>query len=154
MERNCGNCALKAIKAGMCPIFNRKTKDEDSCPYFTTKVSTCESCGQLLTNNEFLIESNNIFHTVCQNCATSNKCGLCANSNQCAFQTDRSCSEPPMIMEQRRQGNMIVQQQVINMKRVQITCTTCPCFRSEGLSDGDFCWRQLNCSCSNHRYKF
>lgn len=155
MEKRCGNCALKALKNGMCPIFNANMEDENGCPHFTTNISFCSKCGSLILTNKILIEDENKFHMVCANCGINNPCGLCANVNDCIFETDASCPEPPQVVIQQRRGNMVTQTLSLNMKRVKLTCEKkCPCFRSEGLEDGDFCWKKLNCRCSNHQYKW
>jgi hypothetical protein len=89
---------------------------------------------------------------MCGECATGHPCRSCTHVNECRFQSDESCQEPPFVMVQQRQGNMVVQSQQLNPKRVQATCASgCPCFRQEGLEDGDFCWKQTGCGCVNHK---
>lgn len=151
----CGQCALKAIKGGMCPIFNANMEGKDGCPMFTDELRICELCGSIIPKGGHIIEENDIFHLICSNCATSSPCSHCDRTNVCRFQTDQSCPEPPYIMAQHRQGNAIIQTQQLNLKRVEATCAqNCPCYRPEGLEDGDYCLKQLGCGCRNHRYNW
>ncbi len=150
MLRNCKYCALKNLKNGTCPIFDEKMEDELGCPYFTTNLDVCDVCGNPFLKGGYLQEENGVYHMMCGNCATGNPCKTCTHSQQCRFQTDQSCSEPPYIMVQQRQGNMIMQTQQLNIKRVQATCARgCVCFREKGLEDELFCWRQIGCGCNN-----
>ena len=152
MERKCGQCALKALKNGMCPIFNANMEGENGCPYFTTEIHACEICGNLIPKGGYIQEEDGAFHLMCGDCATGHPCKSCKEVNSCRFETDQNCQEPPYVMVQQRQGNMVVQTQALNPKRVQATCANgCPCFREEGLEDGDFCWKQIGCGCNNHK---
>jgi hypothetical protein len=100
---------------------------------------------QLLDRDE-----NGVWHEMCPRCANAPRCSTCIHS-YCAFQQDTNCQEPPMVMRQMRQGNMIVQQQVMNPKRVEATCRQgCPCFNEDGLDDGSFCRRQDECGCEKY----
>lgn len=150
MERRCGDCALKALKGGMCPVFNANMEGENGCPYFTTELKVCEICGSIVPKGGYLQEDNEVFHLICNDCATGDPCRTCKQIKECRFQTDQSCSEPPYVMVQHRQGNAIIQSQQLNPKRVQATCAQgCLCFREEGLENGDFCWKQTGCGCNN-----
>lgn len=152
MERKCDDCALKALKHGMCPIFNENMEGESGCPYYTTELHACEICGALVPKGGYIQEEDGIFHLMCGDCATGHPCRTCKLVSDCRFQDDNSCQEPPFVMVQQRQGNMVVQSQQLNPKRVQATCANgCPCFREEGLTDGIFCWKQqTDCGCKNH----
>ena len=48
MERVCGNCALKALKNGLCPVFNANMEGKSGCPHFTTELTSCDVCGRLI----------------------------------------------------------------------------------------------------------
>ena len=150
MERKCSNCALKALKNGMCPIFNANMEEELGCPYFSTHVNYCDICGSAILRGTYLCEENDIVHFMCSDCATGNPCARCVKHQECRFQSDKSCTEPPYVMVRRQQGNAIVQTQVLNRKRVEATCAQgCPCFRPEGMEDGCFCFKQEQCGCNN-----
>lgn len=155
MERKCGDCALKALKGGMCPVFNANMEGESGCPYFTTDLKVCEICGSIIPKGGYIQEDNEVFHLMCGDCATGNPCKSCKSVKECRLQTDQSCPEPLYVMVQQRQGNMVVQSQQLNPKRVQATCAQgCPCFREEGLEDGTFCWKETGCGCNNHNYNW
>ena len=150
MERKCGDCALKALKNGMCPVFNANMEGGSGCPYFTTHLDICEVCGNVILSSSIIQEEDGVFHLMCRNCATGHPCAACTSVRECRLQTDQSCPEPLYVMVQHRQGNMIVQQQSLNPKRVQATCAQgCPCYREEGLEEGAFCWKMLDCGCKN-----
>ena len=145
MERKCGQCALKALKNGMCPVFNANMEGESGCPYFTTEIHACETCGNLIPKGGYIQEDNGEFHLMCSDCATGHPCKSCKKVNSCQFETDQNCQEPPYVMVQQRQGNMIVQTQALNPKRVQATCAQgCPCYNAE-----HGCMREYGCGCQN-----
>lgn len=148
----CGQCALKAIKGGMCPIFNANMEGKDGCPYYATELKTCDICGALILTGGFIEEDNGVFHQVCSECANGNPCKTCKFVHGCKFEQDQSCTEPPYVMVQHRQGNAVIQSQRLNPKRVQATCAQgCICYYAEGLETGEFCWRQLGCGCTKHQ---
>ena len=142
--KTCDNCALRTIQNGICPIFNRNMEGERGCPYFTKEIQKCENCGTIVPKGGFW-ENN---HFLCAECATGSPCKICKYLNSCALTQDQTCGEPLYISVQQRQGNMIVQTQKLNPRRIQLTCAkNCPSFRKEGLEDGTFCWKQLDCGC-------
>lgn len=144
MERYCNNCALKTIQNGVCPIFRKDMTNEFGCPYYTTELNSCDICGNLIPKGGYLEEdSNGNFHLLCNDCATGNDCNICSNS-YCALQQDQTCPEPLYVMQQQRQGNMVIQNQVINPKRIELTCKKgCYCFHNET------CFKMAGCGCSN-----
>lgn len=152
----CGECALKILKGGMCPIFNKHMDDFQSCPQFTTELKICDICGSIILNNVIVQEDpENTFHLLCQNCASGNPCQTCANLNQCSFRTDTNCKEQPYIQMRQRQGNMIIQRQAINPKRIEETCAKgCPCFDPQAANDSLPCQKENKCGCRNHHYNW
>ena len=154
MERKCGQCALKALKGGLCPIFNKDMSNEDGCPYFTTSPRSCEICGVLLPKGGVIENIDNSCHTFCENCATDTSCKTCLKSYECKFRTDKTCQEPLYVTVQQRRGNAIIQSQIQNPRRVQATCAQgCPCFNEEGLDDNTFCLRQTDGWCNRYDRK-
>lgn len=155
MERKCGNCALKALKNGICPIFNENMEGESGCPYYTTHIETCDICGNIIPKGVYIQEDNEQFHLMCHECATGNPCRSCKNVQKCRLEQDKTCREPLYVMVQHRQGNAVIQTQQLNPKRVQATCADgCKCYRPEGLKDGSFCWKQTGCGCDNHQFNW
>ena len=151
--KKCGRCALKTLKGGMCPIFNRTMEDDEVCPYFVMELKYCELCGQPVPKGGILdMDDEGNYHLICDECGKASPCHSCVKGQECRFQTDRSCQEPPYIMVQQRQGNMVMQTQQLNKKRVEATCAqNCPCYYPEGLEDGNYCLKQICGGCANHK---
>ena len=147
----CDNCALNQLQNGACPVFQADMTGKDGCPVFQSELHICSICGNPIIGSVYLEHDENMnWHEMCINCVKAPYCQTCVNS-YCAFQEDTHCPEPPTVMHQMRQGNMIVQQQVMNPKRVEATCRQgCPCFNEDGLDDGSFCKRQDECGCEKY----
>ena len=151
--RKCGKCSLQVVNGGVCPVFNRQMEDEEpGCPIYSMSVNTCDICGTAIISGGTIQEDEGKNHIICDSCMNSNPCLTCINMSNCLFETDKSCGEPKVISVQKRQGNMIVQTQAINPKRVQKTCAKgCPCYYEPGAADGYYCWKQFNCPCNNYK---
>lgn len=147
----CDECAFKTMRNGGCPVFNADMSGKDGCPYFQKDLHTCSICGQPIIGQIVLEEDKNEkWHEMCMSCASAECCKTCIHQ-YCAFRQDSNCPEPLAVMQQIRQGNMVVQQQVINPKRVEATCRQgCPCFNEDGLDDGSFCSREHGCGCDKY----
>lgn len=147
----CDTCVFKTMRNGACPIFNADMTGKDGCPYHSTDLHICSICGNPMIEKSILErDENGVWHEMCSQCANAPLCHNCAHS-YCAFQQDSHCPEPPVIMVEHRQGNMIMQTQTINPKRVEATCRKgCPCFNEDGLDDGSFCTRQFGCGCEKY----
>lgn len=149
MEHKCGQCALKALQGGMCPIFRADMSEKDGCPYFTSELRTCHICGSVIFGAGILEADEDIWHELCQRCAAAAPCAVCQHTD-CRFQSDQSCQEPPFVMVEQRKGNVIMQAQAINPKRVQATCAQgCSCYHE--TDEGFICFRQEGCGCKNYK---
>lgn len=149
MEHKCGQCALKALQGGMCPIFRADMSEKDGCPYFTSELRTCHICGSVIFGAGVLEADGDIWHESCQRCAAAAPCAVCQHTD-CRFQSDQSCQEPPFVMVEQRKGNVIMQAQAINPKRVQATCAQgCSCYHE--TEEGFICFRQEGCGCKNYK---
>ena len=149
MEHKCGQCALKALQGGMCPIFRADMSEKDGCPYFTSELRTCHICGSVIFGAGILEADGDIWHELCQKCAAAAPCTVCQHTD-CRFQSDQSCQEPLFVMVEQRKGNMIMQTQAINPKRVQATCAQgCSCYHE--TEEGFICFRQEGCGCKNYK---
>lgn len=148
----CDTCALTTIQNGACPIFNADMSGKDGCPYHTTELHICSICGSPIIGTVYFEHDDNMnWYKECMNCVQATPCQTCIHQ-YCAFQEDTHCPEPHTVMRQMRQGNMIVQQQVINPKRVEATCRQgCPCFNEDGLDNSTFCSRQNGCGCNKYK---
>jgi hypothetical protein len=147
----CDTCVFKTLRNGVCPIFNADMTGKDGCPYHSTELHICGICGNPIIEKAILEQDKNgDWHKMCPQCANADQCKTCVHS-YCAFEQDTSCQEPPVVMRQMRQGNMVVQQQVMNPKRVEATCSQgCPCFNEDGLDDGTFCGRKNGSGCNKY----
>ena len=149
MEHKCGQCALKALQGGMCPVFRADMSEKDGCPYFTSELRTCHICRSVIFGAGVLEADGDIWHELCQKCAAAAPCTVCQHTD-CRFQSDQSCQEPPFVMVEQRKGNVIMQAQAINPKRVQATCAQgCSCYHE--VKEGFICFRQEGCGCKNYK---
>lgn len=151
--KNCDNCALHNIQNGVCPVFRSDMTGKGGCPYHTTELRTCGICGGLILGRGILEpDDTGAYQEICPQCSSAEPCQTCIRKQQCAFTQDTTCPEPPMVMIQKRQGNMVIQTQQMNPKRVEATCRKgCPCFWEEGLDDGIFCLKQIGCGCTEYK---
>lgn len=149
--KQCNDCALKTMLNGMCPVFSADMSDKEGCPYFTNELHLCDVCGHPIINVVYVEQDENEkWHKLCADCVNAPPCKTCVH-RYCAFQQDTSCPEPQTVMREIRQGNMIMQAQVLNPKRIEATCRKgCPCFNEDGLDDGTYCGRQ-NAGCGKYR---
>ena len=107
----------------------------------------CDICSrQINTKNSVLCEDK-IFCFDCYNYCGS--CSMCQLGESCEFQTNPS-PLPKQIMKVIRNGNMVVQQPVINPERVKLFCTECKCFSK----DAQVCNKMTAKTCSNYIYYF
>ena len=147
----CNDCALKNLENGMCPIFKSDMTDKPGCPYHTTHLDYCQLCGAPIIGKAVIDVTDDEAHIICGRCTNATPCQTCSNK-YCAFEQDQSCHEQPYVMVRKQQGNMIMQTQALNPKRIEATCRKgCPCFNEEGLNDGTFCMRQQEDGCRNHK---
>lgn len=147
----CDTCAYKALQNGACPVFKADMTGHDGCPYHSVELNTCDICGSIIFGKGILEEDEGRWHILCNSCLAATRCKTCVNQ-YCAFMQDKNCKEEPYVMVQQRQGNVIMQTQALNPKRVEATCRKgCPCFNEDGLDDGTFCGRQNECGCSKYK---
>ena len=153
MAKKCQMCALKNLNQGKCLVFNADMSNEDGCPHFTMSAQFCSFCGGYIPKGGIIeVEKDNIYVLLCEKCGNLDMCNKCINNQECLFQTDHSCKEPPHVMKEVRQGNMVMQTQQLNLRRVEQTCAKgCPCYYPDGLDDGTFCLKTAGIGCD--RYK-
>lgn len=150
MVNYCKTCGLLDPAQNVCRLYKVKMDpNEDFCGRHTKDVYTCEVCGAITLQPVYDLEEGGSCHLLCMNCATQrNTCLFCKNNTECAFETDPS-PLPKVIMKTIQQSNMVMQQQVLNPDRIEITCKkNCKCFDAE-----NGCLRQNN-SCGNHDFKW
>lgn len=152
----CGKCGH--YKNNICLLTNLEVDKNDLCRNYTESPYICEICGNHLTLKKviFTYGQNNPFHMICPTCISFiNTCQTCKSVNTCKFVEDQTISEPPYIMkqnviEQLRQGPAIIQQQVKNPKRINLTCkVNCPCFINEQCNRENGSCDKYQCSVEN-----
>jgi hypothetical protein len=109
-----------------CAKFNIKVNpEEDFCAWHDSEdTPICAFCEE--TEGLLLINFYDNWHYICQNhFSVLYTCQTCDWSAQCGFHNDPNGQ--PYIVQQVRQGNMIIQQQVKNPEMISQHCTTCHC---------------------------
>lgn len=148
----CGTCVLQTLKRGVCPIFNVKTDEDDCCPYYCETLNPCELCGTHILNGAIIeIDEMGNSHQFCGKCGNLDPCQLCQEATECVFDSDTSCSEPPIVTVTQQNGNIRVQSQQINPKRIEATCAKgCNCY----IPNEEYhCLRKLGTGCSKYRLR-
>lgn len=131
---------------GICQLMREPAPEDCKCPHYTAApLNQCVFCKQITLDGVFILNKEDKPFPICKNCSTAfGTCRACQESAECRFQSDPS-PIPPVIMETRQQGNMVIQQQVINPERVKITCALCECW------SGEECWRQTAGTCGKYK---
>ena len=148
----CGKC--KHHQSGQCLIIDTPTDNDWFCAHYTESPLICEICGNHLLNYQVFLSpgQQSPYHITCENCSKAiNSCNTCRNANICKFDQDNTIPEPAYVMQQVRQGPAIIQQQVKNPKRINLTCATgCSCYvNGECIkSNGNSCEKYV-CSVKN-----
>ena len=156
LKRNCDNCALPSANGGICPFFRADMSGKDGCPRHASVEDFCEACGNLIVGPAFIIPKDGEAKRVCGHCATVRDCRICSQ-HECRFEADHTCPEPLLVMVRRQEGNMIVQQQIMNPKRIAATCALgCPCYNKLPDEQIGVCMRQLGegDNCPNFNLKW
>jgi hypothetical protein len=129
----------------MCPVFSADMSGKEGCPYFTSELHLCDVCGNHISQNAIIDNTDDVCHVVCPQCGQGlDMCATCIQYKRCAFQQDTSCPEPPQIMKQMRQGNMVMQTQTRNEEREKKFCHSCICWSEECG-----CLKNFNIGCIN-----
>ena len=112
-----------------CLRYRTPVADTDFCSKHIDEPYVCDICGRAFLNPPTLYEINSGFISICSECDQSiGYCPTCKHNTSCNFETNPS-TLPKVTMRQVRQGNMIIQTQVKNPDRINITCAQdCPCF--------------------------
>ena len=107
----------------------------------------CPICHKPITQGGvFLHEAPHLL--LCDSCGIRFwTCISCEHGETCAFR-DNPQGLPPVIMQTVRQGNMLIQQQVMNPELVNHTCKAgCKCWNTET----ETCCKQTINACENHQ---
>lgn len=121
---NCGQCVYH--NSGACAVLQTETKDEQSCPFYSSVLYQCSICNSAIAPQSVIFADTNI---LCPSCySKKNTCLSCSNAESCAFEEDTSCDLPKTIIHTRRQGPMVIQEQVRNPERATKLCSSCPCY--------------------------
>lgn len=127
-----------------CQRFRTPVTDTDFCSKHINRPYICDICGRAFIDPPILYEINGEFISMCAECDQSiGYCNTCTHSfKPCKFETDPSPLQK-IVIQQIRQGNMVMQTQVRNPERINATCAQgCPCFdphTSECLKTVEVC---------------
>ena len=130
---NCGNCARRTNQ-NICMLNNRQITDitQHKCEWHLnkSKIRICDICHRQYEEIYIDITNPEEIQFICPNCINLfNTCYTCAKSEICAFHADQKT--PDVVMRQMRQGNTIIQTQVMNPDKQAIHCTKCDCWNKE-----------------------
>lgn len=139
----CGNCVLHQRNQGNCPILKQTIPaDKPACPIFVREVFVCDICGNEFIQTPIIVMNEDTPKILCPDCGNNiSGCRTCKERNSCLFETDPS-PLPKMVMQQIRQGNMVMQTQTKNPARIDTTCKKgCSCFSQDFgcLKEWGFC---------------
>lgn len=149
MEPKCIHCAIYKQNGNKCPIFAMDVSTKRGCPLYTERLDPCDTCGNHIIGTKTWHERDDGFVQLCEKCEAAisqNKCQICYSGGYCAFQQDTSCTLPPYITVQQRQGNAVIQMQQKNPERIKQTCSKCGCYKNE------FCLREIG-GCDNFTWR-
>lgn len=133
MITTCHQCAYSSNKTGaetLCALLGKKVQlDSHSCGEFYRIKYQCSLCGKQLYHKEVFFYNDKPF---CPKCIEKlSGCAGCKFSGNCAFEEDPS-PIPKLIQQQVRVPQGIAVKQVMNPKRIEITCAKgCSCFSKE-----------------------
>lgn len=121
---------------------------ERGCPMFAAAFDPCAICGNHIFDQKVWYLDDAKTFQICAQCNAAMRnqpCQVCENISYCAFQQDTSCSLPPIITVQQRQGNAVIQMQQKNPERIKETCEKgCKCYFN------GMCMRELG-DCGNQK---
>lgn len=145
----CAKCGH--YKMGNCLLDNQPSKDTNLCQYYTESPYVCELCGKHLFQEAVNYTFGTEPHLICIHCFQQiGTCQTCKSGNTCSFHQDQTIPEPAYVMQQIRQGPAIIQQQVKNPKRINLTCkVNCPCFINEQCNRENGSCEKYECTVSN-----
>jgi hypothetical protein len=149
LNPRCAKCGH--YQKGICLLDNQPSKDTSLCRYYTESPYICELCGKHLIQEVVNYTFGTNPHIVCNNCFQQiYTCQACEYGNVCKFEQDQTVPEPTYVTQQIRQGPAIIQQQVKNPKRINLTCrVNCPCFINEQCCKENGSCDKYQCSVEN-----
>ncbi len=132
--QKCNNCGYADWDTAKCRLLGIPIEPKDglTCTQWKQELDVCSICGRVIVNNPYLISNNDSWNMVCGECVKQlNTCRNCQNSQSCDFETNPS-SLPKAVMKRFQQGNQIIQTQVKNPERIEMTCAkNCCCWDSK-----------------------
>jgi hypothetical protein len=111
-------------------------------------MERCDKCGRELPSNQLILtEQDGKWFGICPPCqSVMGMCPTCDKKRVCSFE-DATINIPPTVVQEFRQGNTIIRQQVKNPDRIRETCQKgCDCFSEEFG-----CLRQISQTCGNYK---
>ena len=110
-------------------------------------MERCDRCGRELPGNQLILDQRgDKWYGLCDKCFSFiGLCHTCTELHICPFETS-SVNIEKIVMQEIRQGNAILRQQVQNPERVRETCAKeCKCYSKEFG-----CLKQINQTCGNY----
>ena len=152
-NKTCETCRLYSKEHGGCVRTKTLSQPTDSCSHWIDELPVCDVCGQ------YFIPPITVYYEsadatpllICPNCAVNRgHCKTCVSGGYCDFQENHTVTEPPMIQQTARQGNMIMTKTVPNPARIELTCKkNCKCYNAEF----NLCSRGNFDTCGNYDMK-
>lgn len=145
MIKYCNTCRLRDKTKKVCLLFGIPMEDTDYCSKHADVIIPCDICGQALLGSTYVeYDGEGEPHQYCERCHQAfNTCQLCPSFQKCEFKTNPD-PMPQVVMKTVRQGNMMMQTQVKNEKRVQKFCPSCCCW-----DENYGCMKEFNVGCIN-----
>lgn len=135
MSKNCKHCTLFNNEGNFCTLFKIfiDRPEDYCCPKYTKELTTCVCCGRdFIPPGILYYQSPNQLLVICQECySLKGSCATCKKTRQCEFETNTTCPEQKIVMATTQQGNMTIQTQIKNPKRVELLCQNCDCYDKE-----------------------
>lgn len=145
MIKYCETCRLHEKTKKICLLTGIPMKDTDYCSKHANEIIVCDICGNPLLSPTYVeYDCDGILRQYCERCHQAfQTCQLCPKFQKCEFMTNPD-PMPQVIMKTVRQGNMVMQAQVKNEKRVQKFCPSCCCW-----DENHGCMKEFNIGCTN-----
>ena len=148
MKKNfCKSCGFLDSTHQVCQLLRIQVDPQsDFCSKFKSQedLFECPLCKNLSLSFIINAESDVL---LCPNCTKNlQKCPTCSDAGFCEFETNPDPT-PKVVMQTIRQGNAIMQTQVLNPDRIKMFCQSCGCYHNE-LG----CIKGTEFSCENWKF--
>ena len=135
----CDTCARRKPN-GVCGISNQTIEEHyKECPFAVDEILTCGFCGTSILPARSVILLTEPPQIICWNCERQlGRCTACSYMASCGVRNYKG-PLPLHVMQTFQNGNMTVQQQVINPQIINSICPSCGCGNIENCRTGEGC---------------